>query len=150
MNILVDADALPGVIKEILFRAAQRRRLPLILVANKNLQVPLSDFIRTIRVGQGFDVVDDAIVEMVQPGDLVVTADIPLAAKVVEKGANALNPRGALYDKDTIQAALTMRNLLYELREGGLATGGPPPMSRRDREAFANSLDRLLTTHTGA
>ena len=146
MHILVDADALPNVIKEILFRAAIRKRLTVTLVANKHLHIPQSDFIRTIRVGQGFDVVDQAIVDMVQPGDLVVTADIPLAAKVMAKDAHALNPRGELYAKDTIQAALTMRNLLYELREGGLTTGGPPPIGRRDREAFANSLDKFLTT----
>jgi uncharacterized protein YaiI (UPF0178 family) len=147
MEILVDADALPNVIKEILFRAALRLKLRLTLVANKSLQIPLSDFIKTIRVGQGFDVVDEAIVELVQPGDLVVTADIPLAAKVIEKDAHALNPRGELYTKDNIQGRLTMRNLLYELRSGGVTTGGPPPLSRRDRENFANQLDRFLTEH---
>lgn len=146
MHILVDADALPGPIREILFRAAQRLRLRLTLVANKVLQVPGSEFISTIRVGQGFDVVDEAIVEMAQAGDLVITADIPLAAKVIEKGAHALNPRGELYTKDTIQSRLTMRNLLSELRSAGVNTGGPPPLSQRDRQAFANSLDIFLTS----
>jgi len=146
MHILVDADALPGPIREILFRAAQRLRLRLTLVANKVLQVPGSEFISTVRVGQGFDVVDEAIVEMVQAGDLVITADIPLAAKVIEKDAHALNPRGELYTKDTIQSRLTMRNLLSELRSAGVNTGGPPPLSQRDRQAFANSLDIFLTS----
>lgn len=146
MHILVDADALPGPIREILFRAAQRLRLRLTLVANKNLQVPGSEFISTIRVGQGFDVVDEAIVAMVQAEDLVITADIPLAAKVIEKDAHALNPRGELYTKDTIQSRLTMRNLLSELRSAGVNTGGPPPLSQRDRQAFANSLDIFLTS----
>jgi len=146
MHILVDADALPGPIREILFRAAQRLRLRLTLVANKILQVPGSEFISAIRVGQGFDVVDEAIVEMVEAGDLVITADIPLAAKVIEKDAHALNPRGELYTKDTIQSRLTMRNLLSELRSAGVNTGGPPPLSQRDRQAFANSLDIFLTS----
>ncbi|WP_027191060.1 YaiI/YqxD family protein [Fundidesulfovibrio putealis] len=146
MHILVDADALPGPIREILFRAAQRLRLRLTLVANKILQVPGSEYISTIRVGQGFDVVDEAIVEMVEAGDLVITADIPLAAKVIEKDAHALNPRGELYTKDTIQSRLTMRNLLSELRSAGVNTGGPPPLSQRDRQAFANSLDIFLTS----
>ena len=145
MHIYADADALPNVIKEILFRAAQRLRLKLTLVANKNLQIPSSDFIQTIRVGQGFDVVDNVIVELVQPGDLVITADVPLAAQVIEKDGHALNPRGELYPKDNILGRLTMRNLLYELRSGGVVTGGPSPISRRDREAFANQLDRFLT-----
>jgi len=147
MHIYADADALPNPIKEILFRASLRLRLKLTLVANKTLQVPFSEFIAAIRVGQGFDVVDEAIVELVQAGDLVVTADIPLAAKVIEKHAHALNPRGELYTRDNIQGRLAMRNLLYELRESGVTTGGPPPLHRRDREAFANSLDRFLTEH---
>ena len=145
MHIYADADALPNAIKEILFRAAMRRHIGLTLVANKTLYIPESEFIATIRVGQGFDVVDAAIVELVQPGDLVITADIPLAAKVVEKDAHALNPRGELYTKDNIQSRLTMRNLLYELRDSGVVTGGPAPMNNRDREAFANQLDIFLT-----
>ena len=147
MHIYADADALPNPIKEILFRAAMRLRLGLTLVANKTLQIPRSEFIATIRVGQGFDVVDAAIVELVKPGDLVITADIPLAALVIEKDAHALNPRGELYTKDNIQGRLAMRNLLYELRSGGVVTGGPPPLGNRDREAFANQLDIFLTQH---
>ncbi|WP_243358071.1 YaiI/YqxD family protein [Fundidesulfovibrio terrae] len=150
MHIYADADALPGAIRDILFRAAERLRLKLTLVANKTLQVPSSGLIAAIRVGQGFDVVDEAIAGMVEPGDLVVTADIPLAAKVIEKDAHALNPRGELYTRDNIQGRLTMRNLLYELRESGVTTGGPPPLSRRDREKFANSLDRFFRENLGA
>ena len=147
MHIYADADALPGPIKEILCRAAVRLRLQLTLVANKVLQIPPSPFIAAIRVGQGFDVVDAAIVKLVSPGDLVVTADIPLAALVIEKDAHALNPRGELYTKDNIQGRLAMRNLLYELRSGGVTTGGPPPFHNRDKEAFANQLDIFLTKH---
>jgi uncharacterized protein YaiI (UPF0178 family) len=147
MHIYADADALPNPIKEILFRAAVRLRLGLTLVANKTLAVPPSPYIAAIRVGQGFDVVDAAIVERVAPGDLVVTADIPLAALVIEKDAHALNPRGELYTRDNIQGRLAMRNLLAELRGAGVVTGGPPPLSNRDREAFANQLDTFLTKH---
>ena len=145
MHIYADADALPNPIKDILFRAATRLRLRLTLVANKPLTVPASDYIRAVRVGQGFDVVDAAIVELVQPGDLVITADIPLAAQVIAKDAHALNPRGELYTKDNIQGRLAMRNLLYDLRSSGVVTGGPAPLSNRDREAFANQLDLFLT-----
>ncbi len=147
MHIYADADALPGPIRDILFRAAARLGLRLTLVANKALRVPESEWIDTLRVGQGFDVVDAAIVERVRPGDLVVTADIPLAALVIEKDAHAINPRGELYTKDNIQGRLAMRNLLYELRSGGVATGGPKPLCNRDREAFANQLDIFLTRH---
>ncbi|OLN26553.1 hypothetical protein DVDV_2610 [Desulfovibrio sp. DV] len=147
MHIYADADALPGPIKEILCRAAVRLGLRLTLVANKTLQIPPSPLIATIRVGQGFDVVDAAIVKLVSPGDLVITADIPLAALVIEKDAHALNPRGELYTKDNIQGRLAMRNLLYELRSGGVTTGGPPPFHNRDKEAFANQLDIFLTRH---
>lgn len=145
MRIYADADALPTPIKDILFRAAKRLRIELTLVANKPLAVPASDYIRAVRVGQGFDVVDAAIVELVQSGDLVITADIPLAAQVIAKDAHALNPRGELYTKDNIQGRLAMRNLLYELRSGGVVTGGPAPLGNRDREAFANQLDIFLT-----
>ncbi len=149
MHIYADADALPNPIKEILFRAAVRLRLGLTLVANKTLAVPASPYIRAIRVGRGFDVADAAIVERVAPGDLVVTADIPLAALVIEKDAHALNPRGELYTRDNIQGRLAMRNLLDELRGAGVATGGPPPLSNRDREAFANQLDIFLSRRAG-
>jgi hypothetical protein len=147
MHIYADADALPNPIKDILCRAAVRLGLRLTLVANKTLQIPVSPYIDTIRVGRGFDVVDAAIVEMVKPGDLVITADIPLAAQVIERQAHALNPRGELYTKDNIQGRLAMRNLLSELRDGGVVTGGPPPLHNRDREAFANQLDIFLTKH---
>lgn len=149
MHIYADADALPTAIKEILFRAAMRRRIRLTLVANKTLYVPPSDYIATVRVGQGFDVVDAAIVERVAPGDLVITADIPLAAQVVGKGGHAINPRGELYTTDNIQGRLAMRNLLYELRGAGVVTGGPPPLGNKDKEAFANQLDIFLTRHAG-
>ncbi|MBF0480878.1 MAG: YaiI/YqxD family protein [Desulfovibrionaceae bacterium] len=145
MHIYVDADALPGAIKDILLRAAMRLRIGLTLVANKTLQIPQSQYVATIRVGQGFDVVDAAIVERVRPGDLVVTADIPLAALVVAKDAHALNPRGELYDKDNIQGRLAVRNLLSELRGAGVSTGGPAPLNNRDREAFANRLNIFLS-----
>ncbi|KHK04443.1 YaiI/YqxD family protein [Desulfovibrio sp. TomC] len=147
MHIYADADALPGPIKEILCRAAVRLGLRLTLVANKTLQIPASPLIAAIRVGQGFDVVDAAIVKLVSPGDLVITADIPLAALVIEKDGHALNPRGELYTKDNIQGRLAMRNLLYELRSSGVTTGGPPPFHNRDKEAFANQLDIFLTRH---
>jgi hypothetical protein len=147
MHIYADADALPNAIKDILCRAAVRLGLRLTLVANKTLQIPVSPYIDTIRVGRGFDVVDAAIVDMVEPGDLVITADIPLAALVIERQAHALNPRGELYTKDNIQGRLAMRNLLSELRDGGVVTGGPPPLHNRDREAFANQLDIFLTKH---
>ncbi len=146
MRILVDADALPTAIKDILLRAGQRLSLEVILVANKNLQLPLSESIKLIRVAQGFDVVDDAIVELVGPGDLVVTADILLAARIIEKGGQGLSPRGEAYTADNIQGRLAIRNLLAELRDSGQNTGGPPPLSPRDRHTFARQLDRFLTS----
>ncbi|MDP2847906.1 MAG: YaiI/YqxD family protein [Humidesulfovibrio sp.] len=145
MRILVDADACPTAIKEILLRAAMRRKIETTLVANKNLNVPSSPYLSTLRVGQGFDVVDDTIAELVQPGDLVITADIPLAAKVIERGGTGLNPRGELYTPENIGSRLTMRNMLDELRSTGVVTGGPAPLSLADRNAFANQLDRFLS-----
>ncbi|OIO00646.1 MAG: DUF188 domain-containing protein [Desulfovibrionaceae bacterium CG1_02_65_16] len=146
MHILVDADACPNVIKEILIRAAMRLKISTLFVANKTLSVPSSPYLETMRVGQGFDVVDDTIAARVQPGDLVITADIPLAAKVIEKGGTGLNPRGGLYTPENISAKLTMRNMMDELRSTGVMTGGPGPLSLADRNAFANQLDRFLTT----
>ncbi|MHC1751602.1 YaiI/YqxD family protein [Humidesulfovibrio sp.] len=146
MHILVDADACPNVIKEILQRAAMRLKISMTFVANKSLTVPLSPHLSTLRVGQGFDVVDETIAELVKPGDLVITADIPLAAKIIERGATGLNPRGELYTKDNIAGRLTMRNMLDELRSTGVSTGGPAPLSLADRNAFANQLDRFLTS----
>lgn len=144
MQIWVDADACPNVIKEILFRAAQKRELPLILVANQYIQVPPSPFIKTIQVAQGFDVADNYIAQQVAVGDIVVTADIPLAADIVEKNAYGINPRGELYTEQNIRQKLTMRNFMEEMRNTGQASGGPPPLDQRDRQAFANTLDRLL------
>ena len=144
MHIWVDADACPGVIKEIIFRAAERKRIHTTLVANQMLRTPPSRFIRAIQVAHGFDVADAHIVDQVATGDLVVTADIPLAALVIERGADALNPRGELYTTATIRERLTMRNFMEELRSAGVETGGPAAFSQADRQAFANQLDRLL------
>lgn len=148
MPIWVDADACPGVIKELLFRAAQRRKVLVTLVANQPLSVPRSEFITTIRVSGGMNVADRRIVELSGPGDLVITADIPLAAEVVAKGGQALDPRGKLYTEANVQERLAARNLLDELRGGGQITGGPSNFSARDRQAFANQLDRWLTKAT--
>ena len=145
MHIWVDADACPNVIKEILFRAAERVEAPLTLVANKPLRTPPSRFIKSVQVAGGFDVADDHIVQQIQSGDLVITADIPLAAEVIEKGAHALNPRGTFYTKENIKERLTMRDFMDELRGSGIMTGGPKALNQSDRQAFANQLDRFLT-----
>ena len=144
MNIWVDADACPSAIKDILFRAAQRVRIQLTLVANRPLRTPPSPFIRAMQVPPGFDVADRRIAELAGEGDLVVTADIPLAAQVVENGAIALNPRGERYDRDNIRECLSLRNFMDEMRGSGIQTGGPPAFSQADRQAFARELDRLL------
>ncbi len=144
MQIWVDADACPATIKDILFRAAERTRVCLTLVANKSLKTPASSYIRAVRVPAGSDVADDRILEQVETGDLVVTADIPLAARVIEKGALALNPRGELYTQENIGERLAMRNLMDGLRGSGVETGGPSSLTKRDRQAFANQLDRQL------
>lgn len=144
MQIWVDADACPRVIKEILFRAAERKGLPLTLVANQPMETPPSRLIRSVRVGAGFDVADDWIVQQLQPGDLVITADIPLAAEVIEKGGQALNPRGELYTGENIRQRLNMRDFMETLRSSGIATGGPAALGQADRRNFANALDRLL------
>ena len=144
MEIWVDADACPGAIKNILYRAAERAQVRLTLVANQELRVPRSRWIRTIRVGAGFDVADRRIAELAQPDDLVVTGDIPLAAQIVENGGVALSPRGELYTEENVQERLAMRNLMDELRSGGMITGGPAVLDKTDRQAFANQLDRLL------
>ncbi|MEA2095036.1 MAG: YaiI/YqxD family protein [Pseudomonadota bacterium] len=143
-QIWVDADACPKVIKEILFRAADRVGVPVTLVANQPLQVPRSRHIRSIRVAAGFDVADNHIVQQAEAGDLVITADIPLAAEVVAKGCLALNPRGDLYTEETIRQRLNMRDFMDTLRSSGVDTGGPTSFSQADRQAFANQLDRLL------
>jgi uncharacterized protein YaiI (UPF0178 family) len=144
MTIWVDADACPAVIKEILFRAADRTGMATVLVANQLLRVPPSPHIRAVQVPAGFDVADNHIAQQAQPGDIVVTADIPLAAQVVAKGALALNPRGELYSDATIREALALRNFMTELRDSGVQTGGPAAFSQRDRQAFGAQLDKLL------
>ena len=140
----MDADACPRVIKEILYRAAQRKGLQLTLVANQPLDVPRSRRIRAVQVGAGFDVADNYIVQQMKSGDLVITADIPLAAEVIEKGGLAIDPRGELYTKGNIRERLNMRDFMESLRSSGVATGGPSAFSQADRRAFANALDRLL------
>lgn len=145
MQIWVDADACPNVIKEILFRAAERQQIDVILVANQPLRVPRSPFIKTKQVSAGFDVADNYIAQMVVVGDLVITADIPLAAQVIERQAHALNPRGEFYTPENMQQRLGMRNFMEELRSSGAITGGPPALNQQDRQAFANQLDRFLT-----
>ncbi len=150
MTIWVDADACPNVIKEILFRAAERSRIEVVLVANQWLRTPSSRFIRAMQVPGGLDVADSEIVQRVESGDLVVTADIPLAALVVEKGALALDPRGQLHTPDTIAQRLSMRDFMADLRGAGIDTGGPPPLHARDRMAFANALDRWLAARPAA
>ncbi|MDX1698822.1 MAG: YaiI/YqxD family protein, partial [Thiohalobacterales bacterium] len=143
-QIWVDADACPKVIRDILFRAADRVGIPLTLVANQALQVPGSPHIRSIRVASGFDVADNYIVQQAGPGDLVITADIPLAAEVIAKGCLALNPRGELYTEENIRQRLNMRDFMDTLRSSGIDTGGPASINQADRRTFANHLDRLL------
>jgi uncharacterized protein YaiI (UPF0178 family) len=144
MQIWVDADACPLAIKQILYRAAERAQVRTTLVANKMLSTPRSKFVRAIQVGRGFDVADNEISRRVAAGDLVVTADIPLAADVIARGAQALNPRGELYSADNIRERLAMRDLLEKLRETGVQTQGPAPLDHADRKRFADALDRLL------
>lgn len=149
MKIWVDADACPVVIKEILFRAARRTETFTTLVANQPITVPRSAFIKTVQVGSGFDVADNEIVKRLDAGDLVITADIPLAAEVIDKGGHALNPRGELYTRENIGARLNMRDFMDTMRASGINTGGPPAISQGDRQAFANALDRFLAQDSG-
>lgn len=144
MKIWVDADACPVVIKEILFRAAERTQTQVTLVANQYIVTPKSRFINSLQVARGFDVADNEIVKRLDPGDLVITADIPLAADVIEKGGHALNPRGEMYTRDNIRARLNMRDFMETLRASGVDTGGPSALNQSDRQAFANQLDRFL------
>ena len=144
-QIWVDAEACPKVIKEILFRAANRKSLPTTLVANQLIPVPKSPFIKAIQVPLGFDVADNFIVQRANTGDLVITADIPLADEVLTLGCLALNPRGELYSKENIKQRLNMRDFMDTLRGSGINTGGPPAMSQADRQAFANQLDKLIS-----
>jgi hypothetical protein len=145
MRIYLDADAVPNAIKEILFRSVERNRIILVLVANQPVKVPRSEYISSIVVPAGPDKADDRIVELLQEGDLVVTADIPLADRVAEKGAYAIDPRGTLYTVDNIKERLAVRDLMENLRNEGITTGGPSAFSQRDRREFANQLDRFLT-----
>ncbi|WP_174849676.1 YaiI/YqxD family protein [Yersinia artesiana] len=144
MQIWVDADACPNVIKEVLFRAADRTGIMVTLVANQPLKTPPSKFIRTLQVASGFDVADNEIVQRVEKNDLVITADIPLAAEVIEKGGIALNPRGERYTPDTIRERLNMRDFMDTMRASGIQTGGPNTLNQRDRQQFANELDKWL------
>lgn len=148
MHIWVDADACPAVIKEVLYRAAQRWDRPLTLVANQMLRTPPSPRIRAIQVARGFDVADDYIVAHARAGDLVITGDIPLAAEVLDKNAFVLSPRGERYTADTIRERLALRDMMEELRSAGVDTGGPAALSQADRRAFANALDRLMLAWT--
>ena len=145
-TIWVDADACPNMIRELLFRAARRVQIPLILVANQPQRTPPDKLIRAIQVPGGFDKADDYIAEQVAAGDMVITGDIPLAARTIEAGATALNPRGELYTEDNIRQRLTMRNFMETMRNAGLTGGGPPPMGTREKQDFANALDRWLAT----
>ncbi len=146
MAIWVDGDACPKVIKEILFRAADRTAVHVTLVANRLLYTPSSPYISAIQVADGFDVADSEIVKSVEAGDLVITADIPLAAEVIAKGGHALDPRGEMHSADTIQAKLTMRDFMETLRASGIETGGPSALSQRDRQQFAKHLNHYLTS----
>jgi hypothetical protein len=149
LKIWVDADACPVVIKEILFKAAERTEVQVTLVANQPVRVPPSRFISFVQVASGFDVADNEIVERVKAGDLVITGDIPLAADVIEKGGHALNPRGEMYTAENIKARLNIRDFMDTLRGSGIDTGGPPVLSLGDRKVFADNLDRLLAKNTG-
>lgn len=148
MHIWIDADACPAVIRDILFRASARVGCAMTLVANRPLRTPESSpWIRSVRVADGFNVADQHIVASLAAGDLVITADIPLAAEVVEAGAVALNPRGELYTSENIRQALAARDLMTELRSDGLVSGGPAALGQADRQRFANALDRFLNRH---
>ena len=144
MKIWVDADACPAVVKEILFKAAERRQIELVLIANQYLKTPASKFIRAVQVPQGFDVADNEIVRLLEAGDLVITADIPLADEVITKGGHALSPRGELFTKDNIKGRLNVRDFMETMRSSGVQTGGPPAFNQQDRKAFSDQLDRWL------
>jgi uncharacterized protein YaiI (UPF0178 family) len=151
VKIWVDADACPGVVKEILFRAAERTGVQLTLVANQAIRVPNSSNIKMLQVPHGFDVADDEIVKRVETGDLVITGDIPLAAEVIDKGAHALSPRGEMHTTENIRARLNMRDFLDTMRSSGVEMGGGPPgYGQRDKQTFANQLDRFITKYHSA
>ncbi|MCL1114040.1 YaiI/YqxD family protein [Shewanella basaltis] len=143
-KIWVDADACPNAVKEMLFRASERKSIQLMLVANQLVKVPVSPLIKTIRVSSGFDEADNYIVEQLSSGDLVITADIPLAAEAIDKGALVLNPRGTVYTTENIKQILTMRDFMEEMRSSGVHTGGPSSFSQADKHTFAQALDKWL------
>jgi len=145
MKIWVDADACPRVIKDVLFKTAVRRELEMTLVSNQELRVPASHLIDTLLVPKGFDVADEEIIRKLSPGDVVITADIPLAASVIKKGAHGIDFRGDIYNEENIQTRLAVRDLMADLRDTGMEGGGPPPFNSKDRQKFVNALDRLLT-----
>ena len=147
MQILVDGDALPSVVREVLYRAAERVQVPLALVTNQRVRPPRSEWISVMTVPAGLDVADDRIVELAEPGDLVITADVPLAYRVVTKGAAAIDPRGDLYTDVNVRERLATRDLMHDLRSAGLVTGGPAAFSQNEVQAFADQLDRYLTKH---
>jgi uncharacterized protein YaiI (UPF0178 family) len=148
MKIWVDADACPAVIKDILFKAAHRTGIHTTFIANQAIRIPPSTVIASLQVRHGFDVADNEIINRLHAGDLVITADIPLAAEAIEKGAHVLNPRGELYSVETIKARLNMRDFMDTLRASGIHTGGPPALNHSDRKAFADNLDKLLTRYS--
>lgn len=148
MKIWVDADACPQVIKQILYRVAKRcPHIMLWFVANQPLHLPPGPNLKFLLVGKGFDIADNTIVEKVEPGDLVISADIPLVAQVIAKKAAALNPRGEFYTEENVKQRLAMRNFMEEMRSLGKVSGGPSPLGQRDQQAFANALDRFITQH---
>jgi uncharacterized protein YaiI (UPF0178 family) len=147
VRIFVDADAFPRALQAILFRAVERVRVPLIMVAGGSVRVPQSEYISSLSVPAGADAADDRIVELLESGDLVVTADIPLADRVVEKGGFALDPRGRLHTARNIKDRLSMRNLMEDLRGAGMITGGPAPFNQKNIQVFTDQLDRFLTRH---
>lgn len=149
MKIWVDADSCPVAIREILYRAAERKRIELILVANQQLSLPGSRYIRLVQVSSGFDVADNEIAKRVQEGDLVITSDIPLASEVIDRKGRALSPRGELFTEQNVKSRLNMRDFMDTLRASGIHTGGPPALSRSDRQQFANHLDRMLAKADG-
>ena len=146
MRIWLDNDGCPQIVRDVVFKASQKRNLAVAVVANRFMHVPTGGLIQMITVSGSFDAADDYIADNAVPGDLVITADIPLASRIVNQGCTGLNPRGELYTTDNISARLTMRNMLDELRSTGVSTGGPAPLSLADRNAFANQLDRFLTS----
>ena len=147
MEIYVDADACPTPVKDILYRVAKRTQLPVTFVANTRLTIPRDNKIRMVQVAKGFDVADNYILNHLSKGDLVITADIPLAAEIIDAGGHALNPRGELYTSENIRSKLNIRDFMESIRGSGIHVGGPPPLSKRDRMTFANALDRFITKH---